>query len=89
MNFLQQLNMSGIFKMCKHIIDSCFSLLIVSIHFWLVSLCLFLFLQVGRSVSTGHLLFPSNLCIKLLFSNLLMTAGEVILMRPLQAMEVS
>ena len=56
MNFLQQLNMSGIFKMCKQIIDICFSLLIVAIQFWLMSLCLFLFLQVGRRVSTGHLL---------------------------------
>ena len=68
MDFLQQLNMSGIFKMCKQIIDICFSLLIVAIQFWLMSLCLFLFLQVGRSVSTGHLLVTPNASIFYIFA---------------------
>ena len=68
MNFLQQLNMSGIFKMCKQIIDICFSLLIVAIQFWLMSLCLFLFLQVGRSVSTGPFLVTPNASIFYVFA---------------------
>ena len=68
MNFLQQLNMSGIFKMCKQIIDICFSLLIVAIQFWLMSLCLFLFIQVGRSVSTCHLLVTPNTSIFYVFA---------------------